>query len=85
MVQTYSFIPLRSGKLSINIKLELIHLANKPESFISDLVNCGIYILSDTMVAHLEEANLKKSNVNSLSLYVIVTIDLIKQSLPAKP
>jgi len=43
---------------------ELIHHAEKPESFVSDLINCGVYIFSRDIVDLLTEAKERKSKQN---------------------
>jgi mannose-1-phosphate guanylyltransferase len=41
--------------------LELIHHAEKPDNFVSDLINCGIYIFASSFKSVFEAALRKKS------------------------
>ena len=45
-------------------KKTLLHYVEKPTSYISTLINCGVYVLSKEIFAFLQEVYQRKQNVN---------------------
>ena len=49
MWQLYNYFPVINLPLHINccsFPLQVLHYVEKPETFVSEIINCGIYIFS---------------------------------------
>ena len=50
------------GCLVSNVANEVLHYAEKPETFVSDIINCGVYVFSPAVFDLLAEtyANIQR-------------------------
>ena len=48
---------------------ELVHHAEKPEHYIGNLINCGVYVISKSSIEAFLQARLHRAKVNNF-LYI---------------
>jgi mannose-1-phosphate guanylyltransferase len=50
---------------------ELLHYTEKPETFVSDLINCGVYIFTPNIFNAIEDVLKQKKDRGNMFSYIL--------------
>lgn len=64
---------------------ELLHYTEKPETFVSDLINCGVYIFTPEIFSAIQDAFMQRRDRVSANLRRITSFEALQSATKALP